>query len=542
MDALDQIKLTYNYDHSCYYDENNKIRFDPPVYEQRYLIVLRLLELEFWKQNFKKIVEFGCAEMKFFTLLKTVPGVRQILQVDIDEELLTKWNHSVRPLFMEYIQRRLTELSVEVWRGSISAFHECLKDTDVVIGIEIIEHLFPEVLEGVPHNVFGCIRPKVAMFSTPNSEYNVHFDGLLENGFRHEDHKFEWTRAQFREWCEHICQRYPDYTVKYFGIGPPPKNSADVGYVSQLAVFVRKDFLQTLVAATVEQHANENEEHTVANGNEENAVASGNEEHAVANRNEGNAAASVPESAEGSINEEAEKVPKMYFDEDVGEIVMVREESEEAVEASVEGTNAPVCANDFDDNDLLHEEADISSDHDEPNGRDIDFYIPIERSRNDSGNYDDEPLDPSSDEYKLLYTVDYPVVEPDIRNRSQKLTDDAMYQIRKLRYNNEDQFYNYEDHLYRIPLQLVIDCMSLTTNIEELKPILVNVLLQISDDNIIVLQGDESGSESEEDFEYDLNEGSPHGEDNDHPQGPVNAKNDESNKEVAFQNDVELWD
>ncbi|EDS43371.1 conserved hypothetical protein [Culex quinquefasciatus] len=78
--VMELIKPPYNFDNSCYFDEENKIRFEPPIYEQRYLTVLRLLELDLWKDSFKKVVEFGCAEMKFFTLLKTLQGVEQILE------------------------------------------------------------------------------------------------------------------------------------------------------------------------------------------------------------------------------------------------------------------------------------------------------------------------------------------------------------------------------------------------------------------------------------------------------------------------------
>lgn len=53
--VMELIKPPYNFDNSCYFDEENKIRFEPPIYEQRYLTVLRLLELDLWKDSFKKV-------------------------------------------------------------------------------------------------------------------------------------------------------------------------------------------------------------------------------------------------------------------------------------------------------------------------------------------------------------------------------------------------------------------------------------------------------------------------------------------------------
>lgn len=56
-----------------------------------------------------------------------------------------------------------------------------------------------DVLYAVPHTVFGFIKPKVAIFTTPNVEFNVLFPNFYTQ-FRHDDHKFEWNRKQFEEW------------------------------------------------------------------------------------------------------------------------------------------------------------------------------------------------------------------------------------------------------------------------------------------------------------------------------------------------------
>lgn len=61
-----------------------------------------------------------------------------------------------------------------------------------------IEHLYPEDLTNFPYSVFGFIQPKIAIVTTPNADFNVLFDNMT--GFRHWDHKFEWTRSQFEDW------------------------------------------------------------------------------------------------------------------------------------------------------------------------------------------------------------------------------------------------------------------------------------------------------------------------------------------------------
>lgn len=62
--------------------------------------------------------------------------------------------------------------------------------------------MYPNELEAMPYNVFAFIQPKVAVFTTPNADFNVLFENF--DGRRHWDHKFEWTREQFSEWYRKI--------------------------------------------------------------------------------------------------------------------------------------------------------------------------------------------------------------------------------------------------------------------------------------------------------------------------------------------------
>lgn len=61
-----------------------------------------------------------------------------------------------------------------------------------------IEHLDPPVLGRVPAAIFGELQPKVVVMTTPNAEFNILFPNFY--GFRHPDHRFEWTRCQFQTW------------------------------------------------------------------------------------------------------------------------------------------------------------------------------------------------------------------------------------------------------------------------------------------------------------------------------------------------------
>jgi len=57
------------------------ITFDPPVYEQRYCAAIQILEDSRWSNQIKKVVEFGCAEMRFFQLMRRIEKIENIVLV-----------------------------------------------------------------------------------------------------------------------------------------------------------------------------------------------------------------------------------------------------------------------------------------------------------------------------------------------------------------------------------------------------------------------------------------------------------------------------
>ena len=99
--------------------------------------------------------------------------------------------------------------------------------------VEVIEHLDPPRLAAFERVLFEFARPKTVVVTTPNVEYNPKFETLPAGQFRHKDHRFEWTRAEFQSWADGICERF-GYTARFLPIGP---EDAEVGAPSQMAVF-----------------------------------------------------------------------------------------------------------------------------------------------------------------------------------------------------------------------------------------------------------------------------------------------------------------
>lgn len=118
-------------------DLEQDLKFDPPVYRLRYAKVYDIVLEEVSSGAVKKIVEFGCAEMKLFEYIKNIFELETILLVDIDEETLRDNLFRIQPQTTDYLDKRRRPLEVMVFSGSISDPDCNLNNSDLVIGIEM---------------------------------------------------------------------------------------------------------------------------------------------------------------------------------------------------------------------------------------------------------------------------------------------------------------------------------------------------------------------------------------------------------------------
>lgn len=218
------------------------LKFWPPLYMQRYMAIQEVIEHPIWNGSIKKVVDFGCSELGLFKCIKLIPGLNNIINVDVDFDTLDINQFKVLPTNYDHISmhERKEPLTVDIYNGSIADQDDRMLGVDAVICIELIEHLYLDVLETLPYTVFEFIKPKLAVFTTPNVEFNVLFPNFTTE-FRHDDHKFEWTRKQFKEWAKKIITRYSEYAVQFDGIGAGPSGTENIGCCSQMAIFYRKD-------------------------------------------------------------------------------------------------------------------------------------------------------------------------------------------------------------------------------------------------------------------------------------------------------------
>ncbi|CAF0808296.1 unnamed protein product, partial [Brachionus calyciflorus] len=246
---------------------NNKLSFDPPLYIQRYDYVLNYLN----KFKCKTIMDIGCAECKFIHFLKQMnDDLNLIVGVDMDDEVLEKGKNKFTDNLVDIIHPRKNPLDVFIIKGDISQPDKYFLDKfsyensglEFVSLIEIIEHMYEETLDKCIDTVFSQLKPKYVLITTPNSEFNIVFEELDQNNnnkrehderkinpkFRHWDHKFEWTRLEFETWCQNrILNQYKQYKLfndTYDGLGVAPEGYENVGFCTQIALFVNEDYCQ----------------------------------------------------------------------------------------------------------------------------------------------------------------------------------------------------------------------------------------------------------------------------------------------------------
>lgn len=205
--------------------------FNPPVYIQRYDAVKRLIN----ESGSKRVLDIGCSEGKLLTAIRIhCSKVEMIVGIDIDKEILRENRFRTKPLMAEYLKKRDTPLKMALFQGSVATPDTRFSNCDFISCIEVIEHLHEEELAAFPIAVFGVYRPDFVALSTPNVDFNVLFPNMV--GFRHPDHKFEWTRQEFRDWCN-ICSETYGYAVEFSFIGYGPEGTENLGGCTQMAVF-----------------------------------------------------------------------------------------------------------------------------------------------------------------------------------------------------------------------------------------------------------------------------------------------------------------
>jgi len=179
----------------------------------------------------RTVLDLGCSEGKFLRQLLDDRQFERIVGLDVSMQVLQR---ASQRLGYDRLPPKQKE-RIELIHGSLIYRDARLAGFDAAAVIEVIEHLDPPRLSAFERVLFEFARPKTVVLTTPNREYNVHWETLPAGQFRHPDHRFEWTRAEFQVWSARIADQF-GYRVRFLAIGP---EDATVGSPTQMGVFDR---------------------------------------------------------------------------------------------------------------------------------------------------------------------------------------------------------------------------------------------------------------------------------------------------------------
>jgi 3' terminal RNA ribose 2'-O-methyltransferase Hen1 len=179
----------------------------------------------------RRVLDLGCGEGKLLRELLRNKQFEEIVGMDV----------SIRSLEIARDRLKLDRIPekqaarIKLIHGSLIYRDKRLEGFDAAAVVEVVEHLDPPRLSSFERAVFEFARPGTVVLTTPNREYNVSWENVGAERFRHPDHRFEWTRQEFQDWAAGVGGRH-GYAVRFLPVGP---EVAELGAPTQMAVFSR---------------------------------------------------------------------------------------------------------------------------------------------------------------------------------------------------------------------------------------------------------------------------------------------------------------
>jgi len=178
----------------------------------------------------RRVLDLGCgAGALLERLIKD--GYDEVVGVDVSIRSLEQAARRLKLDRLPDAQRQ----RIQLLQSPLTYRDKRLAGYDAAALVEVIEHLDPPRLKAAEQNVFANAQPKTVVVTTPNAEYNVRWETLPAGTFRHPDHRFEFTRAEFAAWAGEVADRH-GYSVRFLPVGP---DDPEVGPPTQLGVFER---------------------------------------------------------------------------------------------------------------------------------------------------------------------------------------------------------------------------------------------------------------------------------------------------------------
>ena len=178
-----------------------------------------------------RVLDLGCGDGKLLERLLREPQFTGIVGLDVSFSSL---NRAAKRLHLDTMSAGQRQ-RIQLIQGSLLYRDIRLTGHDAVALVEVIEHIDPARLPVFERLLFETVRSRTLVLTTPNKDYNRKWPSLPAGVYRHADHRFEWTRAEFQSWTNRMASQY-GYTVRILPVGP---QDASLGAPTQMGVFTR---------------------------------------------------------------------------------------------------------------------------------------------------------------------------------------------------------------------------------------------------------------------------------------------------------------
>ncbi|HEY4640161.1 MAG TPA: 3' terminal RNA ribose 2'-O-methyltransferase Hen1 [Thermoanaerobaculia bacterium] len=195
--------------------------------EQRMTRVLEALK----EHGAASVVDLGCGEGRLLRDLVKVPSFAKVAGMDVSTRAL---EIAKDRLHIDHLPQRLAD-KLKLFQGSLMYRDRRLCEYEAATAVEVIEHLDPPRLSAFERVIFGETKPRLMIVTTPNVEFNARFETLPAGKLRHRDHRFEWTREEFRAWGDRVAATH-GYAFEWMAVGPVDE---EVGPPTQMGVFTK---------------------------------------------------------------------------------------------------------------------------------------------------------------------------------------------------------------------------------------------------------------------------------------------------------------